>query len=241
MPELETKDEPNLEGKSETDDKGSEDTSASEENELLREVKALKSQFERSQQDNDSLREAVRLQSRLLDNQGNQKRSQISPELEEAKKILSPLFNEDLDAKLNPLAGTLSNLYDQNDAVKFQLYLQRNDADALQGDSFDRMSQVVESVRRKAANEQGTWLSRLDAYHYAKGAGLLKPAGKKAAVTSKQKEEQKQALAGNNSDLRKEGSISAEIQSIRQKAHSGIRLTPEERAKFRDFLGDTPL
>lgn len=229
----------------ETDVNDDESGDASAQDELRDEVKALKSQFARAQQERDALLESIRLQNKLLDQrQSTQAGSTLSPELQEAKKILSPLFTEDLDSKINPLYGTVSQLVDQNDAVAFQLELQRENPELLQGETFDKISQTVEAVRQQAMRETGGWITRSNAYKFAKGAGQLKLGTKKASKeVKKQGSEQKHAQAGShtNSEQRKEGSINAEIQRIRTKAQAGVKLTPEERVKFRDFLGDNPI
>jgi hypothetical protein len=213
------------------------------EEELTKRVHALESQFTRSNSENETLKEALRLQSRLLESQQTQhsKGNTLSPELEELKKAIGPLFNEDIKTSVEPLVGTVSRIYDQQDAVNFQLTLQRQDPNLLQGENFDKVNQVVESVRQRAAQQGGTWLSRMDAFLYAKGAGMLKlkPSVAQQAAEKKRQAAAKQAGASNSTDKQKvAGGVTAEIQKIREKAHAGIRLTPDESIKYRDFIGD---
>ena len=209
-------------------------------------LKAFESQLDRQRQENEALRESVRLQSRLLEQQGNRKEqpSTLSPELQELKKAIDPLLGEGIQSSMQPLIGTVSQLYEQNDAVSFQLQLQRENPELLTEDSFDRISQVVESVRRRAVESNNTWLSRKDAYLYAKGAGMIKPLAKKAAPVVNKAEAQRQrqiaAAQGTTGQapLKTDAKQIAEVDKIKAKASAGILLTDAERAKWRDSMGD---
>ena len=208
-------------------------------------LKAFEAQLDRQRQENDALRESVRLQSRLLEQQGQrQQPSTLSPELQELKKAIDPLLGEGIQSSMQPLIGTVSQLYEQNDAVSFQLQLQRENPELLNEESFDRISQVVESVRQKAVQSNNTWLSRKDAYLYAKGAGMIKPlAAKKAVVVNKAEANRLKQLAAaqgttGQAPLRSDAKIVAEVDKIKAKASAGILLTDAERAKWRDSMGD---
>jgi len=208
-------------------------------------LKAFESQLDRQRQENEALRESVRLQSRLLEQQSSANRpSTLSPELQELKKAIDPLLGAEIQASIQPFVGTISQMYEQNDAVAFQLQLQRENADNLKEENFDKISQVVESVRQRAVQSNNTWLSRKDAYLYAKGAGMLKSIEpKKAAVGNKAElNRQKQVAAAQgtvgNAALKQDSKVVAEVDKIKAKASAGVLLTDAERAKWRDSMGD---
>jgi hypothetical protein len=119
----------------------------------------------------------------------------------------------------------------------------------MNGDNFDKLAQAVESVRQQYARATGQYLPRMDAYKYAKGAGMLEsivPSQSTVAKTDsnevKRQSEVKAAGQGVKSSTKKadaaEGGV--EIQRIREKAQKGIRLTAQERTKFRTYLADKP-
>lgn len=208
-------------------------------------LKSFEAQLERQRQENDSLRESVRLQSRLLEQQGQgNKKNELSPELLELRKAIGPLLGEDIQSGLQPIIGTVSQLYDQNDAVSFQLQLQRENPDLLNEDSFNRISQVVDEVRQRAVRTTGAWVSRSDAYKYAIGDGKLK-SGKakkvetdKAEATRKKQQAAAQGTVSNSTEKGGTSGYTAEIAKIRQKATAGVRLSDDERAKWRDSMGN---
>jgi len=210
-------------------------------NELANRLASIEAQFERSEAEKETLKESLRLHQQFLErSQPQQQKQKLSDELEELDKTINPLMSRTVQESVAPIVGTVSKLYDQTDAVSFQLALQREDPELLK--DFDRISAVVESVRQKAAREQGSWVSRDDAYKYAKGAGLLKPkaakAGAKPVGEGKRKNEiaAAQAASGGSESRRNTGAISTEIMKIREKAGRGERLTAEERAKFKGAL-----
>ena len=248
MAVLEDKDEVNLDGTESEEVENQEETPAEESpapDPVADRLKAFEAQLDRQRQENEALRESVRLQSRLLEQQGQRERpSTLSPELQELKKAIDPLLGEGIQSSMQPLIGTVSQLYEQNDAVSFQLQLQRENPELLNEESFDKISQVVESVRRKAVETNNTWLSRKDAYLYAKGAGMIKPLAKKAAVVvnkaEAQRQKQIQAAQGTTGQapLKQDGKVLAQVDKIKAKATAGILLTDAERAIWRDSMGD---
>lgn len=236
-----------IESTKETENESDESSALEQSDPITDRLKSFESQLERQRQENEALRESVRLQSRLLEqqNQGNRK-SDLSPELEELNKAIAPLMGQNIQQNLQPIIGTVSQLYDQNDAVAFQLQLQRENPELLTEENFTKISQAVEVIRQRASRE-GTWLKREDAYKYAKGDGQLKSIlGKKG---SKQKVDDEEVLrkkqiaatqgtVGNSAERTTPGAYSNEVAKIRDKASAGIRLTPEERTKWRDSMGD---
>jgi len=243
----EVKDETNLDGVESEEALNEEETPAEESpapDPVADRLKAFEAQLDRQRQENEALRESVRLQSRLLEQQGQrQQPSTLSPELQELKKAIDPLLGEGIQSSMQPIIGTVSQLYEQNDAVSFQLQLQRENPELLTEENFDKISQVVDSVRQRAVQSNNTWLSRKDAYLYAKGAGMIKPLVKKAVGASKAESQRlKQVAAAQGTVGQPSQKIDsralAEVDKIKAKASAGILLTDAERAKWRDSMGD---
>lgn len=206
---------------------------------------SLEDQLRRANEDRETLRETLRLNQRMVEESRPKTQKQLTDE-QKALRELGLVFGDDVKESMQPLVGTVSNLYDSNDAVMFQLYLGRENPEALNGESFDKVSQIVESIRQQQARNGGGYLRRQDAYLYAKGAGLLeKVVAKKQAKQQANVDEMKRqnavknanASSGNSVKTGKAG-VTAEVQKIREKAHQGIRLTPEERAKWKEAIGD---
>lgn len=216
------------------------DSPASDEEEHR--ARALEEQLARARAESEALRESLRLQAELLKQQLPKEKKELSPELAELGKAINPLLKDEIQETVQPVISTVSKLYDQTDAVNFQLELQRENPELFKPENFDRVMQAVEAVRRRAATESGTWISRSDAYKYAKGAGLLKLAPKKSSQSADSEEAKRQKsvraaqAAGRGSDMQRGGNANAEISRIREKAQRGEQLTPEERAKYRSFL-----
>lgn len=244
-----------LEESTQTDDETEAEESTSEESveesptsKYDSRLAALEDQLRRSNEDRDTLRETLRLNQQLVE----QTRPKATPkQLTDEQKALRDLglvFGDDIQDATKPLVDTVSRLYDQNDAVQFQLHMSRSHPSLMEGESFDKLSQAVESVRQQYARQTGQYLPRMDAFKYAKGSGLLDtiltPVTKKPVSDSEQRRQSEVKQAGNGIKTVKKrvesGSDSAEIQKIREKAHRGIRLTEKERIKFGNYLADKP-
>lgn len=168
----------------------------------------------------------------------------LSPELTELDRTLDPLFARRLKAQLDPIQQHLATQTDANDALRFELYLSRNNPDVLDSeDAYNRTMQTVEQIRQQAAQVYGKYLSRVDAFLYAQGLEGVKEKGKSRQTkkATQVKEEAKRQLQ-NQATRSGEGQPDAkrvpeaDIDSIRRRMTAGEKLTPEEKAKFRNYL-----
>lgn len=241
-----------LESETETgDDSEGEQESTSEESDeesttskLDSRLAALEDQLRRSNEDRDTLRESLRLTQQLAEQArpAPQKTQKQYTDEQKALKELGLAFGDDIQGAMEPLVGTVTQLYDQNDAVKFQLDMSRQNPDLMKGETYDKLAQAVETVRQQYARATGQYLPRMDAYKYAKGAGLLDKVLPVTPLEDRDPEEVKRQSevkqAGKPKVSAKKGSVDggADIQKIREKAQRGDRLTPKERVRFRDYL-----
>jgi succinate dehydrogenase flavin-adding protein (antitoxin of CptAB toxin-antitoxin module) len=245
--ELENKETSSEESTENTQEEESTETeeSSSSGDDVGSRLSALEAQHTRAQEENAQLRETLRLTQQYLTSQqqgkGNQNQEDdLSPDLRELDKTLAPLYSKHLKTSLEPFVGTVSKLYDQNDAVHFQLFMQRNHPEMFVGENFDKISQVVDSVRQRAAQQQGSWVSRTDAFHYAEGSGMLKSIkAQKVSGSAEKKRQAEKLAAGSGNDAPKAkvpNKPDGEVAKIREKAHRGERLTAKERDIWRESL-----
>lgn len=213
-------------------------------------LKALEEQNRRFEERNRYLEQTAR----LLDQQSQQWRGQqqapqqrgndLAPEMQELDRTLSPLLDRRFQAANQPIVDTISRMVDEQDAARFEMYLMRNHPEIFEADGgLDRVFQDVEVVRRQAAQTYNQWLGRVDAFLYAEGIrgvqGKMKERKEKKGVQVKAEAQRVQSVRTAQS-----GTIGApprkapgaEIQSIREKANRGERLSTVERAKYRDFI-----
>lgn len=217
-------------------------------------IQALEERYQRSEQRNQYLEQTARLLSeereqrvRQQQHAQQQQTSNLPPELEDLNKTLDPLFNQRLESATKPMVDTLSRLYDEQDSSKFEMYLMRNHPEVFEpGGDLDRVFQEVDAVRRQAAQTYNQWLSRTDAFLYAQGIRGVQTQmktrkdKKSNQVTDEAKRIQSVKAAGSGTQgIAPKRSPGAEIQSIRDKATRGIRLTPAENAKYREFVSGT--
>lgn len=254
--EAEENSNPELEAETETDDEseGEKESTTEESDEesptskLDSRLAALEDQLRRSNEDRETLRESLRLTQQLAEQTRPPKPTKQYSDEQKALKELGLAFGDDIQGAMEPIVGTVSKLFDQNDAVQFQLDMSRNHPELMKGDTYDKLAQAVESVRQQYARATGQYLPRSDAYKYAKGAGMLDkvlPATplEEIDVTAEAKRKSEVKQAGTiKSSVKSKGNENgdAEIQKIREKAGRGERLTPKERARFRDYLGNRP-
>lgn len=240
--QTENEEEAELGDEQEASDTG--DASASDE--LSNKVRALEEQLARSNADIERERENARLQQRFFEQltQRPQQQQQedpdakLSPEMRELKKLLKPLFEDEIKRATEPMHKVAGSLWEQNDAVNFQLTLSKKHPDYLDGDNFDKVNQAVESVRRQAALN-GQTVGRLDAFYYAQGIGMLnglKKAAPKATVKQGQQNKAADAAQSQGGVKKTPNANTAEINRIREKAGRGDRLNPKERAQFKKYL-----
>jgi hypothetical protein len=215
-------------------------------------MRAFEERIQRAEQRNAYLEQTARLlaeerEQRIRQQQQPAQSNNLPPELEDLGKTLDPLFGRRIDQVTKPMVDTISRLYDEHDASKFEMYLMRNHPEVFDEEGgMDRIFQEVEAVRRQAAQTYNQWLSRTDAYLYAQGIRGVQTQMKtrKEKKTSQVRDEAKRvqsvrAATSNTQGLPPKRDPNAEIKSIREKLRAGKRLTDSERAKMRDFVGDT--
>lgn len=213
-------------------------------------IRGLEEQYQRSEQRNQYLEQTARLLAeereavRHQQQQVPQQQYNLPPELEDLNKTLDPLFSRRLDTATKPMIDTLSRLYDEQDASKFEMYLMRNHANVFEEDGgLDKVFQEVEAVRRQAAQTYNQWLSRTDAFLYAQGIrgvqSQMKTRKEKKTTQVRDEVKRLQSVRAANSGsqgVAPKRSPGADMQAIRDKAAQGKRLTDSERAKYREFV-----
>ena len=126
-------------------------------------------------------------QSQLLERFALQNRQQqqapqepaMSAEQAELDKLLDPVISRRFKSQLDPLGQQQAQIIDSNDAVRFEMYLMRNNPDVLkEEDSYARVMQGVEQIRQQAAQVYGKYLTRVDAYTYLQGLEGVKAQSK---------------------------------------------------------------
>lgn len=231
-------------------DAGDADTSSTSQPDYEGRFKALEERLGRADERNRYLEQTAR----LLEQERNQYRqSQQRPvtedpslpsELMELDKTLDPIFAKRLQSITKPLVDTVSRLYDQQDADRFEMYLMRNHPEVFEEDGgIDKIFQEIESVRQSAAQNYNQWLSRVDAFLYAQGIRGVQQQAKtrKEKKSTQVREEAKRqvsvkAVQSGVQNVAPKKPAGGDIQSIRDKAQRGERLTSAERAKYRDYV-----
>ncbi len=213
-------------------------------------IRSLEEQYRRAEERNRYLEQTARLldeDRRRYQQQQQQPRqtdSGLAPELLELDKTLDPILKRRLETVFQPLVDTTSRLYDEQDASRFEMYLMRNHPEVFDEDGgIDKVFQEVEAIRRQAAQSYGQWLSRTDAFLYAQGIhGVQQQAKSRKEKKSVQVREeakrmqQVRAAGSGQQQIAPKKSAGSEIQSIREKANRGERLTDSEREKYREFV-----
>jgi len=217
-------------------------------------VRALEEQNRRYQERNTYLEQTARLleQQRQAGQQQYQQQPQqkqqeaLSEELIQLDKTLDPLFSRRLSQVTQPVVDTISRLYDEQDASRFEMYLMRNHPEVFDEEGgLDRTFQDVEVVRRQAAQAYNQWLSRVDAFLYAQGIRGVQSQAKsrkdKKAAQAKGEQQRVQSTRAATSGV--QGTApqrpgGGEIQAIREKAHRGERLSSSEREKYRNAISN---
>ena len=166
----------------------------------------------------------------------------LSPEMQELKRTLSPLFSEEL----GPLQQSLAAQTDAADALRLEIYLGRKHPEILDDENaYNRTVQQIEQVRQQAAQVYGKYLSRIDAFLYVQGLETVneKSKSRKSKKDTQVREEAKRQLQ-NAATRSGEGQPEAkrvpgaDIDSIRRRMMAGEKLTPEEKQKFRNHLAN---
>ena len=215
-------------------------------------IRALEERFNRSEERNRYLEQTTRLLEQDRENQRHQRQepqktdAELSAELLDLDKTLDPLFNRRLKGLTQPLIDTVSQIYDQQDASKFEMYLMRNHPEVFEDEGgIDKVFQEVEAVRRQAAQNYNQYLTRVDAFLYAQGVHGVqekfksRKEKKSAQVHEEAKRLQSVKAAGSGvQNTQPKKVVGNDIQQIREKAQRGERLSDTERAKYRDFIAD---
>mgnify|MGYP001163221382 CR=1 FL=1 len=214
-------------------------------------IRAFEERLNRAEERNRYLEQTARLLEQDRQNYSRQQQPQktdaeLSAELLDLDKTLDPIFSKRLKGLTQPLVDTVSRMYDQQDAASFEMYLMRNNPDVFEEEGgLDKVFQEVESVRRQAAQQYGQYLTRADAFLYAQGVhGVQEQAKarknkKSTQVTDEAKRLQSVKAAGSGtSNQSPRPKVGGEIQTIREKAQRGERLTDAERLKYRDFIAE---
>ena len=229
-----------------------------DENDIGNQLKAIKEQLTREKDRNDALEQSIRLQERVLlqQQQTRQQPTQSgqtspdgwTPELDVLEKALDPVFKKQLRTVVDPLTQGYNRIQEDNDALRFEMFLSRNNPELLDDeDSYNKIMQQVESIRQ-TARQRGMEVSRVDAFIFNEGL----QGTKQRIVTRKQK---KTSAVGQ--EARRSAEISATqvgsqttepratantgIQAIRDKANRGERLSNDERMKLRDFVSNVEI
>jgi hypothetical protein len=211
-------------------------------------IRALEERYQRAEQRNQYLEQTSRLlaeeREQYRRQQQQPQRQELPQELEDLGKTLDPLFSRRLEGVTKPMVDTLSKIYDEQDSARFEMYLMRNHPEVFEEEGgLDKIFQEVEAVRRQAAQSYNQWLSRQDAFLYAQGIHGVQnqiktrkeKKGSQAKEEAKRLQSVKAATSGTTAVAPKR-TPNVEIQSIREKAARGQKLTPSEREKYREFI-----
>src|SRR3990167_2638418 len=132
-----------------------------DENDIGNQLKAIKEQLTREKDRNDALEQSIRLQERVLlqQQQTRQQPTQSgqtspdgwTPELDVLEKALDPVFKKQLRTVVDPLTQGYNRIQEDNDALRFEMFLSRNNPELLDDeDSYNKIMQQVESIRQTA-------------------------------------------------------------------------------------------
>lgn len=216
-------------------------------------IRSFEERLARAEDRNRYLEQTARLLEQDRQNYNRQQQqpqktdAELSAELLDLDKTLDPIFSKRLKGLTQPLVDTVSKLYDQQDAASFEMYLMRHNPEVFEEEGgLDKVFQEVESVRRQAAQQYGQYLTRADAFLYAQGVHGVQEQAKarktkrSTQVTDEAKRLQSVRAAGSGTpNQSSKPKVGGEIQTIREKAQRGERLTDSERVKYRDFIAGT--
>lgn len=213
-------------------------------------LRAMEEQWRRAEERNRYLEHTARLLEQQSQRQYNPQPqqqpqgNQLAPELLELERTLSPLLDRRTREVQQQFTEPMSRVVDEQDALRFETYLMRNHPEVFQEDgALDRILQDVEVVRRQAAQSYNQWLGRIDAFLYAEGIRGVQERVKtrKTKQVTQVKDEAKRVASTQAARSIVQGTPTrknpgSEIQSIREKANRGERLSDAERAKYREFV-----
>lgn len=229
---------------------------ATPQEDLAGRLSALEAQFQRERERNELLENSLRIQERFIQQRDEaQKPTQVvkqddgwTPEHDVLDKALDPVLKKRLGSYVDPLAAQYQTVLDETDSLRFENFLQRNNPEILNDeDLYAQTMQQVEAVRQ-AGRQRGMNITRMDAFVFNEGLQGTKRKGqerKQRRTTTTATETRRTAevaAAGIGTEpAAPRPTAMAGIQSIRDKANRGERLTQDERAKLRDFVSNVEL
>jgi hypothetical protein len=155
-------------------------------------------------------------------------------------RLLEPAVTRRFRQGMEPIIGTVSELKEDNDALRFDNFLNRVDPDVYEDEAkLNATYQQVEQFRRQMANERGQWVSRQDAYMYLDGLSRAKErmAGRKQRQQETVNAERKRITqARTTSTLGGSPTVQrgSTHQALIQKLRSNQRMSQEELKQLRD-------
>ena len=163
-------------------------------------------------------------------------------------KTLDPLFNKRLKAATEPIVKGYTTVIEDNDALRFEMFLTRNHPELLEDeDSYNRTVQQVQQVR-EAANQRGINISRVDAFVFNEGlqGTRQKQASRKAKKTSAAASEARRVAETRTAQQTSDSGApratgNAGIQAIREKASRGERLSDAERVQYKNWVSNVEI
>lgn len=186
---------------------------------------------------------------RLLDqfNQRQQpQQQQVEPALPDdvqaLDKLLEPAVNRRFQKGLEPLIGTISELKEENDASKFENFLNRTEGELFDPDNEQKLNAVyqgVDNFRRQIAQQRGQWISRQDAYLYLSGVERAKEklAGRKSRQAQgivQERQRVSTAKVAASLDRQTPRQETAGHENLVKKLRANQRLSGEELEKLRN-------
>lgn len=171
----------------------------------------------------------------------------LPDEVEALDKLLEPAVNRRFKQGIEPIIGTLTELKEENDASKFENFLNRSESELFDPENEQKLNAVyqqVDNFRRQVAQQRGQWLSRQDAYLYLSGveAAKAKIAGRKQKVSQAVVEERKRvgnvrAIGNLNTNIPHKQD--AGVEGLVKKMRANQRMTAAELEQLRNSdLGD---
>lgn len=229
---------------------------AAPQEDLAGRLAALESQFQRERERNELLENSLRIQERFIQQrEEGQRQAPVvakddgwTPEHDVLDKALDPVLKKRLGSYVDPLAAQYQTVLDETDSLRFENYLQRNNPEILNDeDLYAQTMQQVEAVRQ-AGRQRGMNITRMDAFVFNEGLQGAKRKGQErrqkrtTATATESRRTAEVAAAGIGTEpAAPRPSAMAGIQAIRDKANRGERLSQDERAKLRDFVGNVEL
>jgi len=228
---------------------------AAPQEDLAGRLAALESQFQRERERNELLENSLRIQERFIQQRDESQKPPVAakddswtPEHDVLDKALDPVLKKRMGSYVDPLAAQYQSVLDETDSLRFENFLQRNNPEVLSDDDlYAKTMQQVEAIRQ-AGRQRGMNITRMDAFVFNEGLQGTKRRGQErkqkrnTAMTTETRRTAEVAAAGIGTEpAAPRVSAIAGIQSIREKANRGERLTSDERVKLRDFVSNTEL